>query len=644
MSSEKRPKKQKHADFWRACRFLGPYRGLVVTAIVCAFASGVFFTGGLSVLGPILKVLVEGDTVPGWIDAKIASYPPDSTVPWYLRIADPLSELVPTHPVAAIALMFGFVTVLAVCGNVIKFFAEYFSDKAAISAVNDVRKRLYDRVLHIPLAYFGMKGTSDVTSRLVNDSVGLQEGFKVVLGRAIQEPINAGLALGLALFIDWRLTLFIVVFVPVMYVMLRKFGKKMRRASRAALQTNSNMLGQIEGSLTGIRVVKSVGAERFERRRYRRIMDTLLGEQLKMARYEAISGPVLETTGMLAAGAVLIVATYLVLVERTLSQAWFFVVVACLVSIGEAMRRLSKVNNVLQRANAAAARIWELMDIPTERDEMPRPARVAPVDARLAARPQVRPLPPLQRDITFENVSFTYPGAGAPALAGVDLTVQKGQSVAIVGRNGSGKTTLLALLPRFYDPQRGRVLIDGTDLRHVSLRSLRRQIGVVTQEAIVFPGTIAQNIAYGSARPIQTIRDKIEDAARRAHAHEFILEKPLGYDTPLDGLGSQLSGGQRQRLNIARAILRETPILILDEATSQVDAESEHLIQQAIESLMHERTTFVIAHRFSTITSADTIVVMDRGTIVGQGQHDELLRTCETYKQLYERQLFTPAT
>ena len=640
MNDLTRSKKQKNADFWRACRFLGPYRGLVVTAVVCAFTSGVFFTGGLGVLGPILKVLVEGQTIPAWIDAKVASYQPGAA-PWYLRAADPLSELVPTHPVAAIALMFGVVTVLAVAGNVIKFFAEYFSDKAAISAVNDVRKRLYDRVLHIPLAYFGMKGTSDVTSRLVGDAAGLQEGFKVVLGRAIQEPINAALALGLALFIDWRLTVFIIVFVPVMYVMLRKFGKKMRRASRAALQTNATMLGQIEGSLVGIRVVKSAGAERFERRRYRKIMDALLGEQLKMARYEAISGPVLETTGMLAAGAVLIVASYLVLVEHTLSQAWFFVVVACLVSIGEAMRRLSKVNNVLQRANAAANRIWELMDIPTERDETARPKRSS---ARSSARPQVRPLPPLQRDIVFENVFFTYPGAGAPALAGVDLTVRKGQSVAVVGRNGSGKTTLLALLPRFYDPQRGRVTIDGADLRDVSLRSLRRQIGVVTQEAIVFPGTIAQNIAYGAHQPIETIRHKIEDAARRAYAHEFILEKPLKYDTPLDGLGSQLSGGQRQRLNIARAILRDTPILILDEATSQVDAESEHLIQQAIESLMHERTTFVIAHRFSTILSADTIVVMDRGTIVGQGQHDELLRDCETYKQLYERQLFMPAT
>jgi ABC-type multidrug transport system fused ATPase/permease subunit len=210
--------------------------------------------------------------------------------------------------------------------------------------------------------------------------------------------------------------------------------------------------------------------------------------------------------------------------------------------------------------------------------------------------------------------------------------------VAVVGRNGSGKTTLLALLPRFYTPDSGRILIDGVDLSTVTLKSLRSQIGIVTQEPVVFPGTIAENIAYGLPR---ATREEVIAAAKQAFAHDFIEEKPNGYDTRLEGTGSQLSGGQRQRLCIARAILRRTPILILDEATSQVDAESEHLIQQAIETLMHERTTFVIAHRFSTILSADTIVVLDKGQIVGQGKHEELLATCETYKNLYERQLFT---
>jgi subfamily B ATP-binding cassette protein MsbA len=259
-------------------------------------------------------------------------------------------------------------------------------------------------------------------------------------------------------------------------------------------------------------------------------------------------------------------------------------------------------------------------------------------------------IPPLRREIAFENVTFSYPNTQEPAVRDVSLTVPRGKSIAVVGRNGSGKTTLLAMLPRFYDPQFGRVLIDGVDVRDATLRSLRQQIGIVTQDSVIFPGTIASNIAYGLPG---TPRDAIVAAARRAFCHDFIELKPNGYDTLLDGLGGQLSGGQKQRLNIARAILRKSPILILDEATSQVDAESEHLIQKAVNDLIHESTdrtpdgkpiraitTFVIAHRFSTILSADEIVVMDQGRIVGQGKHDDLLRTCATYKQLYERQLF----
>jgi ABC-type multidrug transport system fused ATPase/permease subunit len=305
---------------------------------------------------------------------------------------------------------------------------------------------------------------------------------------------------------------------------------------------------------------------------------------------------------------------------------------ACLMAIGESLRKVSKVNNALQKSNAAAQRIFETLDVPVE-----RPREMASRQS-VAGGVLLKKLPPIQHSVVFENVAFTYPGAPAPALRGVDLTIPRGQSVAVVGRNGSGKTTLLALLPRFYDPDSGRILIDGVDVSTVTLKSLRNQIGIVTQEPIVFPGTIAQNIAYGLPR---ATRQEIESAAKQAFAHDFIMEKPGGYDMMLEGIGSQLSGGQRQRLCIARAILRRTPILILDEATSQVDAESEHLIQQAIEKLMHERTTFVIAHRFSTILSADTIVVLDKGQVVGQGKHDDLLRTCETYKNLYDRQIFT---
>ena len=437
-------------------------------------------------------------------------------------------------------------------------------------------------------------------------------------------------ALGLAMFISWKLTVFIVVFAPVMFWVIKKFGKKMRRATRAALQRSASMLGQIEGTLVGIRVVKAAGSERFERRRYRSILADLRAEMLKMARYEAYATPTMETISLIVVAIVVLYAAHLVLVRRdgSLDTAGFFTVMAALGMIGESLRRVSKVNNVLQRSNAAAARIFEILDLPMER------RRLRAAEKRTAARVK---LPPLRREITFENVTFSYPNTHQPAVENVSLVVPRGQSVAIVGRNGSGKTTLLALLPRFFDPQFGRVMIDAVDVRDATLRSLRGQIGVVTQDSVIFPGAIADNIAYGLPR---TSRSAIEEAAKRAFCHDFILQKPQQYDTPLDGLGGQLSGGQKQRLNIARAILRQSPILILDEATSQVDAESEHLIQKAVEGLMKDRTTFVIAHRFSTILSADTIVVMEAGQIVGQGKHDDLLRTCATYKQLYERQLF----
>ncbi len=709
--SVKREQKKKNlADFWRATTFLLPYRKMIVASVVSAFFVGLAMAGGLGTMLPVLRILVNGDTIPNWGNRSIVESrlkvtfasdspdlrlvkvqkdgpaalarlrPGDAMAPTGVgpEPADVLSYLsdpktasaaihispeetlmlrgippitkwqnvsrsvlrrFPVHPVYAIACILGIIFFISLIGNAIRFVQEFYSDKAAILAINDVRRRLYDHVLHARINFFGESGTSDVTSRLVQDCQGLQDGFKTILGQSIQMPINALMAFITALIISWKLTLFIIFVAPVMIAIIQKFGKKMRRASRRAMQSSSSMLGQIEATLQGIRVVKGSNAERFERRRYGRIMNGLTDQQLHMSRLDAISSPVMELLTLLVVSIVVCGATYMVRVSGEIGVENFFVVMACLATIAESLRRSGKIYSALQKSGAAAHRIFEILNLEAER---PRKF-IGHHD-----RPRIN-LPTIARDITFENVSFTYPRTNSPALTGVNLRVVKGESVAIVGRNGSGKTTLLALLSKLYDPAEGRIAIDGVDIKDVTLKSLRDQVSVVTQDSVIFPVTIAENIAYGhpmagrlkdDTPTIRELRAKIEAAAKQAFAHDFIMEKPAGYDTELSGLGGALSGGQKQRLNIARAILRGTPILILDEATSQVDAESEHLIQQAVESLMHDRTMFVIAHRLNTIKHADRIVVMDRGQVVAAGKHEDLLNTSEAYNNLYERQLF----
>jgi ABC-type multidrug transport system fused ATPase/permease subunit len=452
----------------------------------------------------------------------VALHPPN----WYDPIMLKMVELLPLKPVRAVAAVFALLGTIGLLGNFARYFQEHLSDQAAILAANDIRQRLYDRVLRIPMSSLGQQGASDVTSRLVTDVDNLQDGFKTVLGQSIQEPIKAIMAFGWALYLNWILTMFIVALAPLMGLMMRKFGKKMRRASRAALRSSSVLLGQIEGTLVGIRVVKAYNAEKFERRRYSKILATLIAEQIRMSRIDAISSPVMETMIMAMAGLVILMGTLMITEWGTMKPTDFIMVMIALAVIAESLRKASKVNNALQKANAAAARFFETYDILPERVHGQIPGELA----KGAIAP--RKLQPLRSAIEFQNLVFTYPNASSPALNGVSLVVPKGQSVAIVGRNGSGKTTLLALLERFFDPDAGRILVDGIDIRTVSRTSLRQQISLVTQDSHIFPGTIAENIAYGEALAHPAAADsperkavwaRIQDAARRAFAHDFIL-------------------------------------------------------------------------------------------------------------------------
>jgi ABC-type multidrug transport system fused ATPase/permease subunit len=726
--SKKKPKKDRQY-VWRAAKYLGPYKRLVVISIVCAFFAGGIFFSGLGAVLPVLQTLLNGDTPQMWVDrmvaeerlsldldddpnevriidppvqnlwvrdreitpvdepfawpqlppgppeeqlAHLATAAPDKLlpgegrqplasslevpmttaaylpltgttgyeVPWHLRLLRRIVYLLPSGPVGAVAAIMGGILVLSALANLMRYIQEFLSNKAALSAVNDIRRDLYEHTLRAPLSYFGKTGTGDVTSRIVGDCGQLQEGFRIMLGRAVQEPIFAIFAFAFALWMDWRLTLFVIGFAPVMLIVLKRFATKMRRAGRATLQQNAELLGQVESTLGGIRVVKANNAEAHETHQLRGVLGRLLNQQMRLAKYDAMSTPVMETLAVLAVGVIVTVATYLVRIDQSLSAPQAILVFGALVQIAESLRRVSKLNIVLQRMNAAGDRVFEAIDTPVEAEKKELEAEKKESEAQKKGSNFFSSTTGKGSDrivsVGFEHVTFHYQPDQPLALVDVSLHVNAGSSVAVVGKNGSGKTTLLSLLPRFYEPQEGRITIDGTDIRDLPLDQLRDLVGIVTQDAVVFPGTIRENLAYGKRDATQA---EIEAAARQAEAHEFILDKPGGYDFPLTGLGGQLSGGQRQRLNIARAILRDPPILILDEATSQVDAQSEHLIQEAVARLMEGRTTFVIAHRFSTILDCDQIALMDAGRLVALGPHDELLATNDIYRDLYERQL-----
>jgi ABC-type multidrug transport system fused ATPase/permease subunit len=603
--------------FWKFARRMTRYRALLASAVTFAVLSALSLGAGLLGAYPVLQlVLRKGQELKDFAQKFNEGLPPGFE---WLRLSPEWIAALPSGSFTALVWIFITLGVLTVMGGTANFLHQYLSLTIVQRTVADVRREAFHRVIRLPLRLVLRGGTSDTVSRIVNDSAQLESGLSALLSKAVAQVFKGVAAFAASLVISPVLTLIAAAVAPVLYTIIRRLGKRIRRASRSAMSSQAGLYGAASQALQGLRVVKVHTTERHEAGRFHRFNKDVMRQMLKVRTARALASPLVEVCSMLVLGGLSLVAAWAIL-EGKLTPEAFLAAIVFLFAAGASLKPLTGITNDIQQASGAAGRLDELL-------------RASPEPGHDKSLPK---LPRHAVSIEFRDVSLIYPGAARPALDAVSLTIPHGQRVAVVGPNGSGKTTLLSLVPRLFDPDAGRVLIDGRDIRDVSVRSLRRQIGVVTQETVLFPGSVRENIGYGAE---DTEAARVEDAARRARADDFVRALPQGYETPIAEQGATLSGGQRQRLAIARAILRDPAILILDEATSMIDADSEARIAEAIADFSQGRTCLIVAHRLSTVLGADRILVMDQGRLVDQGCHKELLARCPTYKLIAEGQL-----
>jgi subfamily B ATP-binding cassette protein MsbA len=543
--------------------------------------------------------------------------------PLYLDGVRKLMSYVPVYPTRenkteAMTVIVIVLVIFTIIRCFATFFQKYLADKVTFIAITNLRRDMFSHILEMPVSFFDIKNPSDSVSRIHRDTSILSVGVSMILGKALREPIQALFLIGFAMYFNFKLTLIFLVSAPLTLAAMVRLGKRIRRATKKSLASAGVMLGKLNEAFSSVRVIKVYNQQQYEQNKFSDIIKRLLKQLLRISKVDAATMPILEVLGMLAGSAALLFGIHWV-VSGGMDESEFFGLILLLGVAAESVRKSSDIWNKVQQANAAAERIYGLLDEPLE-----------------VTKPNARTLETVTGKIEFRDVVFSYPGSSKPVLNGVNLTVRAGHNIAVVGPNGSGKTTLVNLIPRFYDPDSGMILIDGVDIRDFTLSSLRQHIGLVTQNVVSFNDTVAANIRYGKNN---ATTDEVIAAAQLARAHEFITELPKGYETKIGEYGTGLSGGQLQRIVIARAIIKDPAILIFDEATSQVDADSEAKIHSALEELMRHRTTLIIAHRFSTVISADIIVVMDNGRIIAQGKHEQLIQSCLLYQSLYETQL-----
>ena len=569
---------------WRLYKLIAPLKGWVFFSIVCMVGYNIFTAAPAYYAKDIVDAISYGDN-------------PELTQYFLVGL--------------------GMMIVFAIKG--LFFFGHNYSVGHLVqSLIVKLRQQLFDHLVNLSLTFFNRSKTGDLISRFTNDLHVFQNMLQVGVTGPFRDIPQFFLLLGIMFFRSWQLALVTMTIIPVAIFFIQIFGQRNKIAVSQRQISFGDLSSLLVETITGVRVVKAFGMEKYESKRFKDANDDLYKNQMRSIMIDSYSYPVIEIIGAAAGATIVAYGGYLIINDQITAGDFTSFVISFFL-LNEPVKKLNGFNLKLQEGIAAVQRVFNILDVKDD----------------IVISPDSTKLTSFDREINLNIQAFHYPDQDEPAVKDFQLTLQKGEAVALVGSSGAGKTTITNLIPRFYDITRGEVHIDGHDLRDLDIASLRKLIAIVTQDTILFNDTIASNISYGQP---DCSKEKMYAAAQAANAHKFILEQSDGYETVIGEKGARLSGGQRQRLSIARALVKDAPILILDEATSALDSESEIEVQQAIEHLMENRTTIVIAHRLSTIRNADRICVMENGQIVEQGTHNELLSKEGRYQQLYEMQ------
>jgi ATP-binding cassette, subfamily B, bacterial MsbA len=655
-------------NLMRVLHYTWPYRCRFAASVVCGLFVAILWAANLSTVYPVVSVLYTGNNLQQWIQQRIDQaeerlqsldrektsitelldrttdpvtleayearwhiirhdekqtanhLQTDKRWQWYIDRFIPKDRF---RTLVAVLIILVFLLVLRSIGYVVQ---ETLVGSVSNRALFDLRSHLFRRALRQGPGAFDEQGTSEVMARFTNDMQSLDTGLDLIMGKLVREPFRILACLALACFFSWRLTLLALLVVPVAVLIMGRLAGRLRRQARLSLECVSAFYKILQETFQSLKIVKAFNLERYQRHRFFRAGKTYYRKVMRTVKLDALVSPLNELLGMLVVSSTLLIGTYLFLTGKThlwglrlasepFEAAAIIQLYAALAGLADPCRKLSNLYGRVQRTIAAADRIFQHLD--------------READIKDVALPYI--LGRCRKAIEFDRITFTYPRGGHPALRELSLVIPAGETVALVGPNGCGKSTIVNLLARFYNPDAGTLRIDGIDVREASLRSLRQQLGLVTQETALFDDTIFNNIAHGNR---QAPAEHVIEAARQAFAHDFITTLPLGYETRIGEQGGRLSGGQRQRIALARAFLRDPSILILDEATSAVDVESEVLIQRALEKFRRGRTTVIISHRLSVLSLVDRIIMLDRGMIVAQGSDAELIQTSPLYRRM----------